>query len=260
VCALARDYLAATPEARDARESEDREGGILALDWTAFTGIGVQLVDTSRLSASALDPGVEAADPLPRSLIVNIDYAFGEQAKHIIANLISLFGRNLASVSVLGKAGGLVGSRGDVLVADGFVEQSGDQYYPLPSEPAVDVKRLGRLLPGGAVHRGTVLTVTGTLLQNRKMLQFNRHIWGCQGLEMEGSSYLRQILESRNRRAISQDVSLRFLYYVSDLPLHQDANLSSRLRAAEGVPPLYAITREVLSGILQPRTSSRRLA
>ena len=71
------------------------------------------------------------------------------------------------------------------------------------------------------------------------------------GLEMEGSYYLQQILKSRNRGGIPQDVSLRFLYYVSDLPLGNDSDLSNHLRASEGVPPLYGITREVLSCILE---------
>ena len=105
--------------------------------------------------------------------------------------------------------------------------------------------------------------MTGTLLQNPKMLHFNRHIWDCVGLEMEGSYYLRHVIESVNRDAISSDLDLRFLYYVSDLPLRHDSNLSARLRATEGVPPLYAITREILTGILEtghlpsgPATSS----
>jgi hypothetical protein len=211
----------------------------------------VQLIDVGRVDWAATDPGIPDVAPARPSLIVNIDYAFGEQAEHIIANLASLFGRNLASVNVLGKAGGLRGARGDVLVATGFVEQFADQYHPVPRGGDVDVERLRRALPDRGVHEGNVLTVTGTLLQNRQMLHFNRLIWGCVGLEMEGSHYLRHLVESVHRGAIPSDVALRFLYYVSDLPLQHDANLSARLRAVEGVPPLYAITREILSGILE---------
>lgn len=98
---------------------------------------------------------------------------------------------------------------------------------------------------------GNLLTVTGTLMQNRTMLHFNRHIWRCIGLEMEGAFYLRHLAQSMSRGAIADDMDLRFLYYTSDLPLRHDSNLSARLRAAEGVPPLYAITREVLTGILE---------
>ena len=248
--ALARDYLALHPDEAAERVEAERDAGILSLAWTAFTGIAVQLIDPSRVAWEATDPGIPNRAPSRPSLIVNIDYAFGEQAEHIIANLASLFGRNLASVNVLGKAGGLVGSRGDVLVGTGFVEQFYDQYHPVPRGGDVDVDRLRTLLPDRGIHEGTVLTVTGTLLQNRKMLHFNRHIWGCVGLEMEGSFYLRHVIESMNRDAVGRDVELRFLYYISDLPLSHDSNLSARMRATEGVPPLYAITREIMTGIL----------
>jgi CRP-like cAMP-binding protein len=257
VCVLGRDYLKAHPKARRERAEVERETGILALDWTAFTGIAVQLIDTERLPSGAVDPALPDPAAAGRSLIVNIDYAFGEQAEHLMANLLALFGRNLASVSVLGKAGGLVGARGDVLVATGFVEQSREEFYPLPHAPDVASDRLAAMLPDRGVHRGHMLTVTGTLLQNRRMLHFNRHIWGCVGLEMEGSFYLRQILESIHRGALRPDLGLRFLYYVSDLPLEHEANLSARLQAVEGVPPLYAVTREVLTGILTPSDRGR---
>ena len=39
-----------------------------------------------------------------KALIINIDYAFGQQAEEILSNLIKLFSDNLASVNVLGKA------------------------------------------------------------------------------------------------------------------------------------------------------------
>lgn len=249
--ALARDYLVVHPDKSAERAEAEREAGILSLAWTAFTGITVQLIDPSRVAWEATDPSIPDRPPARPSLIVNIDYAFGEQAEHIIANLASLFSRNLASVNVLGKAGGLLGCRGDVLVGTGFVEQFQDQYHPVPRDGDVDVDRLRGLLPDRDIHTGTLLTVTGTLLQNRKMLHFNRHIWGCVGLEMEGAYYLRHVIESMNRGAVRRDVDLRFLYYVSDLPLRHDSNLSARMRATEGVPPLYAITREILTGILE---------
>lgn len=251
VCALARDFLEAHPQEAPERERLEKEVGIHQMPDTAFTGIAVQLIDASRVRWDETDPGIPDAAGGRPALIVNIDYAFGEQAEHIIANLVSLFGRNLASVNVLGKAGGLVGERGDVLVADGFVEQHRDQFHPIPGDAVVDVERLRRRLPDRGVHRGNLLTVTGTLMQNRTMLHFNRHIWGCVGLEMEGACYLRHLVQSMNRGSAAPGVELRFIYYTSDLPLRHDANLSARLRAAEGVPPLYAATREVLTGILE---------
>lgn len=254
--ALARDYQTAHPELEVERSEAEREAGILSLGWTAFTGIAVQLIDTARVAWESTDPSIPDSAPRRPGLIVNIDYAFGQQAEHIIANLASLFGRNLTSVNVLGKAGGLDGARGDILVGTGFVEQIQDQYHPVPGGGCADIARLRGLAPDRGIHEGNLLTVTGTLLQNRKMLHFNRHIWGCVGLEMEGAYYLRHVVESMHRGAIAREVALRFLYYVSDLPLRHDSNLSARLRATEGVPPLYAVTREILTGILESRSSA----
>jgi hypothetical protein len=243
--------MVARPELTAERAVAEREAGILSLAWTAFTGIGVQLIDTTRVAWEATDPGIPDAAPARPSLIVNIDYAFGEQAEHIVANLASLFGRNLASVNVLGKAGGLVGARGDILVGSGFVEQFHDQYHPVPGGSGANIERLRGLAPDRDLHEGNLLTVTGTLLQNRKMLHFSRHIWGCVGLEMEGAYFLRHVVECLHRGAVRDGVAMRFLYYVSDLPLRPESNLSARMRATEGVPPLYAVTREILTGILE---------
>jgi hypothetical protein len=126
-----------------------------------------------------------------------------------------------------------------------------DSFQTLPDPASLNVRRLQDWAPDRTIHTGPLLTVAGTLLQNRMMLHFYRRIWGCIGLEMEGAFYCRQILKARQLGIISSDVVLRFLYYVSDLPLAHDATLSARLRAIEGVPPLYAITREILAGIIE---------
>jgi hypothetical protein len=94
-----------------------------------------------------------------------------------------------------------------------------------------------------------MLTVGGTLLQNRAMLQFYRRVWACIGLEMEGIWYLHSILEARELGVLRRGARSRFLYYVSDLPLSADERLSARMSPLEGIPPLYATTRETLRGI-----------
>ena len=50
-------------------------------------------------------------------------------------------------------------------------------------------------------------------------------------------------------RFLSADIPIRFLYYVSDLPLDRTAGLSAHLSSIEGIPPLYAITRQIISDI-----------
>ena len=224
--------------------------GILRLKDTSSTGIQVQLIDTTKLDPAGLDPAVRSGSSTAGGLIVNIDYAFGEQAEDIIRNLILLFGRNLASINVLGKAGSLVGKRGDILIPDAFIEQTSDRFYPLEVADSTLQERLEQQAPGSSVHTGPILTVAGTLMQNRQMLNFYRHIWNCIGLEMEGTFYYRQILEAMELNVIPRQIPSRFLYYVSDLPLGHRSSLSSRLHPSEGIPPLYCVTREILSAIL----------
>jgi hypothetical protein len=246
-----RLWFAAHPEARRELEASEAECGIVRLPETVTTGIQVQLIDAARVCGLDADPGIRVADAscVPRSIIINIDYAFGEQAEEIMRSLLLLFGRNVRSINVLGKAGALTGSRGDVLAPTAFIEQANDAFQPLAGESPESLARMEAALPGRKVIAGPLLTVGGTLLQNRAMLHFYHKIWGCIGLEMEGIWYLRAVLEAEELGVLRRDAKRRFLYYVSDLPLDAGSNLSERLSPAEGIPPLYAITREVLLGL-----------
>jgi len=249
IFAMARDYFTAHPEAaRESLEWEE-EYGILRMKETASTGIQVQLIDGARLSGRQIDPAVTAVPEGSRDVIVNIDYAFGEQAQHIMRNLLMLFGGNLASINFLGKAGALLGHRGDILAPTAFIEQTSDYFQPLPAADGSCIRCLEERLPDHTVHQGPLLTVEGTLLQNRLMLNFYRKVWGCIGMEMEGAHYYRQVVESAELGVVRSGLPLRFFYYVSDLPLQSDSSLAARLHVQEGIPPLYAITRQILSDI-----------
>ncbi len=240
---LARPYLQAHPEAQAELEAAEAERGIARLPETVTTGISVQLIEAAHVCEGRC---------AEHSLVINIDYAFGEQAEDIMRTLLLLFGRNVRSINVLGKAGALVGARGEVIAPNAFIEQANDAFQPLPGESPEALSRLRAALPGRGVHEGPLLTVGGTLLQNRAMLQFYRRIWGCVGLEMEGIWYLRAVLEAEQLGVLRREARRRFLYYVSDLPLESGSNLSERLSPSEGIPPLYAITREMLGGLFGP--------
>jgi CRP-like cAMP-binding protein len=247
---LARDWFRDNPGRVDRVIESEAACGIIRVPETMTTGIQVQLIDPSRVCRSPIDPGVRVGSCGGSSLIVNIDYAFGEQAEEIMRNLLMLFGRNVRSISVLGKAGALEGQRGDVLAPNAFIEQAGDAFQPLPAADAEAMERLRAALPGRRVIEGPLLTVRGTLLQNQRMLNFYRRVWACVGLEMEGAYYWRAILESEQLGVLRAGAAKRFYYYVSDAPLAAGESLSARLTPQEGVPPLYAITREILTGII----------
>ncbi|MEI8093350.1 MAG: cyclic nucleotide-binding domain-containing protein [Spirochaetales bacterium] len=235
--ALLADFFVAHPE-RVAKPEDERDWGILRLDDQSTTGIAVQLIDTAALG---YDKGT-------RKFLVNIDYAFGEQAEEIIYNLITLFHKHIRSVNVLGKAGSLVGKRGDILVPTAFVLQSDDAFHPLPAPPPLD--GLAARLRRSEIHVGPLLTVEGTLLQNRPLLHFYRNLWKCIGLEMEGVYYSRKVTDCIQLGVLDPAVVQRYFYYVSDVPLQAGERLSAPLLPAEGIPPLYAITREILGAIL----------
>ena len=249
VVALSRAFFEAHPEAEAECRESDTAGAVITLDETVHTGIGVQLFGLQSLADRTYDPTLPDPRPDRRGMILNIDYAFGQQAESIIGALIVLFGQRIRSVNILGKAGGLEGKRGDVFVATHFVEQEDDALHV----PTINVKldRLRARIPNRTVRSGPVLTVLGTVMQNHVMLNYYRRLWGCVGLEMEGSYYCRKLLRSQVRGVLRPQVDLRFLYYVSDLPLQHDQNLSGAMRAHEGIPPLYAVTREVLTAILE---------
>ncbi len=244
VYSLARDFFLEHPDHVTESQRMARRYGHHRLEETVSTGIRVQLVDLASLVDASFDPGVEAiaaASPSCDDVIVNIDYAFGEQAEYVIRNLLMLYGQNIRSVNFLGKAGALVGRRGDILAPTAFIAQHSDLLQPLSSQSAPH---------GVTVHRGPMLTVDGTLLQNRQMLQFYRQIRDVVGIEMEGMHYYREILESQQLGVIGPDIEIRSLYYVSDLPLEAGANLAAPLTTEEGVPPLYTITRHILNQII----------
>jgi Cyclic nucleotide-binding domain len=251
VYAAGREWLALdAARGRERREQEARDGHA-RLSEGAFTGIQVDLIDLRRLAGRAIDPQLPAVAGGAHALLVNIDFAFGQQAAEILGSLITLFGPRLRSVNVLGKAGALLGKRGDLLVPDAFVEQGADGLLPLEHLQRIDCARLAARSGGRELHRGRLLTVAGTLLQNRRMLHFYRRIWGCVGLEMEGWSYARKLIDAQRLGMLRADLDARFVYYVSDLPLAPHSSLAERLGAGEGIPPLYAITREVLCAILE---------
>jgi CRP-like cAMP-binding protein len=257
---LSRAWLETFPGKRRELEDAEREAGILRLPETVTTGIQVELIDADLAQSLPIDPAIQAskASRSGRRLIVNIDYAFGEQAEEIMRNLLLLFGRSVRSISILGKAGALDGSRGDLILPSAFVEQSHDTFMPTAYRDADARARLALALPERRIVEGPLLTVAGTLLQNRAMLQFYRRVWGCVGLEMEGAWYLRAVHEAEALGVLTPGATLRFLYYVSDLPLETGLGLSARLSPVEGVPPLYAATREILRGILDGECSTRR--
>lgn len=244
-----RAWAKAHPHAEDERTVADQAQGMTILEDTSLAGIRVNLIDANRL-ATGLDPAIGALALQQPTLLVNIDYAYGQQARLIMQNLILLFGQRIRSISILGKSGATVGRRGDILLPNKLLYQPTGEIYPILN-PDLCPASLQAVGWGRAIHQGALLTVLGTIMQSHDLLQYYRVFWNVIGMEMEGSFYLREILRARELGFVRPDVQLRFAYYTSDTPLEHDASLATALSTNEGVPPVYAITRAVLRRVLE---------
>ena len=104
-----------------------------------------------------------------------MDYAFGEQAYETMDELLRPFkiGKtsirlNVVSVSIMGKAGILVGGKGDIMIPTAHVFEGTADNYPFKNEITAaafegdDVN----------VYTGTMISVLGTSLQNKDVLTF----------------------------------------------------------------------------------------
>ncbi len=210
--------------------------------------------------ASPMPPTTPQYNPFSTHMLLNMDFAFGAQAEGITRMLVSTFGKAIRSFNVMGKAGGLQGNRGDIQLAthvllsksSAVTEDSQDELRGCGNE-GLPAERLRELIgPKVTIHEGKVLTIPGTMMQNVKLLKYYKVIWGCIGVEMEGSYFARCIAESRKAKLVRPDLITRFAYYTSDLPLavSTDTNLATPMRPNEGVPPLYAIARAMVEQIL----------
>ena len=99
------------------------------------------------------------------------------------------------------------------------------------------------------VHSGgPMLTVAGTFLQNREVLECFRDRWHALGVEMEGTPYARALSQAKLRERIGDEVRVGVAYYGSDAPLSSD--LLSVPLGSEGIGPVYAVTLAILRNIL----------
>lgn len=248
----AKHYFDSYPEKKKEREIFDHEHGFFHIKTTHFTGIQVNIVDLSQLDYDLIDPFFSDIKPTgKRKIIVNIDYAYGaEQAAAVMHNMLLMFGNSISSISVIGKSGGVVGKRGDLLLPRFSVVQCENALFPITS---VDIfpEDFDELAWKKGIHTGTLLTVQGALMQSKETLLFYHHFWNAIGMEMEASHYLKAILRAQQHDVIKKTVPLRFAYYTSDTPLlGNEKSLAYQLAAHEGIPCVYAITRVILKKIL----------
>ena len=155
---------------------------------------------------------------------------------------------NVASVSIMGKAGILEGGKGDIMIPSAHVFEGTADNYPFDNQLNIsDFKE-----EDVNVCTGTMITVLGTSLQNRDVLRFfHESTWNVIGLEMEGAHYQKAIqAASKIRGSISSKTQVRYAYYASDNPLETGSTLASGGLGTSGVKPTYLITEKIIKQIL----------
>lgn len=229
--------------------------GMYYLEDRAGTNIHVQIFDTAMLPLDLLSPELSISEAIENQpVILVMDYAFGEQAFEIFDELLKPYKNqgksqklNLASISVTGKAGTLVGGKGDLMLPTAHIFEGTADNYPFEN----DMSRQDFSGIELSVHEGALLTVLGTSLQNADVLEYFRSSsWNVVGLEMEGAHLQKAIqAAAKIRKSIDENIILRYVYYASDNPLMTSGTLASGSLGQTGVKPTYAIALKFLNKI-----------
>jgi len=221
------------------------------------THIDCQIIDSAQFGALTLHPQISIE--LPQSdqekpVIIIMDYAFGAQAFELMENLLKPYTHdnttiplNIQSIAVMGKAGILTGQKGDIMLATAHVFEGTSDNYIFENDLQRD-----DFDSGVDVYTGPMVTVLGTSLQNRDVLQKFLDDWLTVGLEMEGGHYQRAIGAAIIKGNIPKNVTLRYAYYASDNPLMTGHTLAAGGMGEEGVKPAYTITKLLLEKIFSP--------
>ncbi|MDC6350621.1 hypothetical protein PP178_03580 [Zeaxanthinibacter sp. PT1] len=233
-----------------------KKNGMTFINDESGTNIDIQIFDLAKMDMDHCNyklPPDLAEEEMP--VIFVMDYAFGEQAYETIDELLKPYKvkheapvfMNIASISIMGKAGILEGGKGDLMIPSAHIFEGTADNYPFENQLSAEDFRGNGL----KVLEGTMVTVLGTSLQNKDILKFfHNSTWGVIGLEMEGVHYQKAIQSaSKIRKSIRDDVKVRYAYYASDNPLETGSTLASGGLGTTGVKPTYLITDKILEQI-----------
>jgi len=232
------------------------QNGFMELNDMGNVMVDAQLIDTQHMTHLQFHPFLKfdaksISDNPP--LIFVMDYAFGTQAFDLFDRLLSpnmydqsTIGLNVHSISVMGKAGILSGNKGDIMLATSHVFEGTPDNYTFDND--LKQEDFEKTIP---VFEGPIVTVYGTSLQNRDILEkFKDTSWKAIGLEMEGGHYQRAISAAIIKSHISPDIKIRYAYYASDNPLISGQTLASGSMGREGIKPAYMISKAILEKIM----------
>lgn len=233
-----------------------QQHGLLVHKDTSGSNIDVHIIDTSEIDGAAIHPQINMNIHIikdDKPVLVVIDYAFGTQAFEVMDELLcpcyfpdKVISYQIESISVMGKAGILPGNKGDIMLATAHVMEGTPHNYIVDNDLHAD-----DFDTQVDVYTGPMVTVLGTSLQNRDVLErFQTSSWKAIGLEMEGGHYQRAINAAIIQGHITPDMKTRYAYYASDNPLLSGQTLASGPMGEDGIVPTYMITKVILEKIL----------
>ncbi len=253
-------------EVRDREEAIDTyaaDHGFTFLEDSSGSNIDVNIIDLTAISATDIHPAMRLNPQFmqeTKPVLIVFDYAFGTQAFDIMDELLEPFQQSdkpffldIKSIAIMGKAGVLPGKKGDIMIATAHVMEGTANSYIVnndlcPTDFDNDID----------VYIGPMLTVLGTSLQNRDVLErFHSSSWKAVGLEMEGGHYQRAISGAIIQGRISPDMKIRYAYYASDNPLLSGQTLASGPMGEEGIMPTYMISKIILEKIANYEISAK---
>lgn len=243
-------YFKAYPEKFEEKKKLDIEQGITTLEETFSTGVKVILINLNKINPNLIDPNLKFKASSKNHIIIHIGYTFGAQSSEIIKPLLMLFGSKARSLNIIGKAGALVGKRTDILFADKMFYDKTHSMIPI-NHGDLDINKLEENAKC-SIHKGPILCVAGTILQNNDLLRFYKYVNGCVGIEMEGFFYILEVDRAIKAGILPKSFETRCFYYASDLPLNPEENLSqegNNISWDEGIGSMLAIQRLILNRI-----------
>lgn len=238
------------------RVAWEKEMGIYRISSKKTLDIPTQIIDLKLLAQNNPHTKLQDAFHDTDALILNIDYPLGRTAYFILTKIAEHVSKILG-VYVIGKAASLFANRGDVMIPSSISDQhTRNQYYIDNCIEAKDVMPFLEDLHNGIYDNQRAVTVLGTMLQNKAMLDAFL-MAGITDLEMEAGPYLAAVYEMilpkrypemKSISLVPKSFDLGIIHYVSDNPL-SGQKLDSSLHI-HGVDATYACTRAVLEKVI----------
>jgi len=257
-----RDYLRGSEAAARRYAEMEAEAGILNFSRRQTLDLPAQVIDLRSLPPERMDPRlrVRKIEALreSRAMIVNIEYPLGFAAYHVFSQ-IAASARKILGVYILGKAATMSARIGDIMIPNEVFDlHSKNTIYFKNCFSLKDFQELTRNV--AVLDRQKALTVRGTFLQNKTMMQ-EYHQEHFNSVEMEAGPYLCAVYEHLYPERYPMNATLNLdneaetlydlglIYYASDTPYHRRESLLSRSMGISGVESVYACSAAVLRKI-----------